>query len=75
MQFKCIKKLKKDLQEWCLNSKGWELEGSKKKYDISKIEDKEQRRFYKDMKKIYSLNKHNKEEEKIINDWKKILKQ
>ena len=43
--------------------------------DISKIEDKEQRRFYKDMKKIYSLNKHNKEDEKIINDWNKILKQ
>ena len=43
--------------------------------DISKIEDKEQRRFYKDMKKIYSLNKHNKEDEKIINDWNKMLKQ
>ena len=43
--------------------------------DISKIEDKEQRRFYKDMKKIYSLNKHNKEDEQIINDWNKLLKQ
>ena len=50
MQFKCIKKLKKDLQEWCLDCKDWELEGSKKKYDISKIEDTPENRkkiFYK----------------------------
>ena len=47
-----IKKLKKDLQEWCLDSKGWELEGSKKKYDISKLEDTSENRkkiFYKQM--------------------------
>ena len=47
-----IKKLKKDLQEWCLDCKGWELEGSKKKYDISKIEDTPENRkkiFYKQM--------------------------
>lgn len=43
--------------------------------DISKIEDKEQRRFYKDMKKIYSLDKPNKEDEKLLDDWNKKLKQ
>ena len=34
-----VKKLKKDLKEWCLDPKGWETEGSHKKYDISKLED------------------------------------
>ena len=29
-----IKKLKKELKEWCLDPTGWELEGSRKKYDI-----------------------------------------
>ena len=45
-----IKKLKKDLKDWCLNPEGWELEGSKKKYDISELEDTPENRkkiFYK----------------------------
>ena len=45
-----IKKLKSELKEWCIDPKGWELEGSKKKYDISKLEDTPENRkkiFYK----------------------------
>ena len=45
-----IKKLKSELKNWCLDPTGWELEGSRKKYDISKIEDTEENRkllFYK----------------------------
>lgn len=45
-----IKKLKSGLKEWCLDPKGWALEGSKKTYDISKIEDTPENRdklFYK----------------------------
>ena len=45
-----IKKLKADLKDWCLAPKGWELEGSKKKYDISELEDTPENRkkiFYK----------------------------
>lgn len=45
-----IKKLKADLKDWCLDPKGWELEGSKKKYDISELEDTPENRkkiFYK----------------------------
>lgn len=45
-----IKKLKNELKEWCLDPAGWELEGSKKKYDISKLEDTPENRnriFYK----------------------------
>ena len=45
-----IKKLKKELKEWCLDPSGWELEGSRKKYDISEIEDTPENRkkiFYK----------------------------
>ena len=45
-----IKKLKKDLKDWCLDPEGWELEGSKKKYDISELEDTPENRkkiFYK----------------------------
>lgn len=47
-----IKKLKKELKEWCLSPTGWELEGSKKEYDISKLEDTPENRtkiFYKQM--------------------------
>ena len=47
-----IKKLKADLKDWCLNPKGWELEGSRKKYDISELEDTKENRkkiFYKQM--------------------------
>lgn len=47
-----VKKLKKGLKEWCLDSKGWETEGSHKKYDISKLEDTPENRnriFYKQM--------------------------
>jgi len=45
-----IKKLKSELMEWCLSPDGWELEGSRKKYNISKLEDNEENRkkiFYK----------------------------
>ncbi len=45
-----VKKLKKELQDWCLDSKEWELEGSNKKFDISKLEDTPENRnkiFYK----------------------------
>ncbi len=47
-----IKKLKSDLKEWCLDPSGWEAEGSKKKYDISKLEDTPENRkriYYKQM--------------------------
>lgn len=47
-----IKKLKRSLKEWCLDCKGWQLEGSKKAYDISEIEDTPENRnriFYKQM--------------------------
>ena len=45
-----IKKLKTELKDWCLESKGWEVEGSKKKYDISALENTPENRkkiFYK----------------------------
>ena len=45
-----IKKLKAELKDWCLDPKGWELEGSKKKYDISELDDTPENRkkiFYK----------------------------
>ena len=45
-----IKKLKADLKDWCLDPKGWELEGSKKKYDISELDNTPENRkkiFYK----------------------------
>ena len=47
-----VKKLKNDQKEWCLDPKGWETEGSHKKYDISKLEDTPENRnriFYKQM--------------------------
>lgn len=43
--------------------------------DISKIQDKEQRKFYKDMQKKYSLQKESEEELKIIEEWNNRLKQ
>lgn len=45
-----IKKLKADLKDWCLDTTGWELEGSKKKYDISELDNTPENRkkiFYK----------------------------
>lgn len=45
-----IKKLKKELKEWCLDPSAWEFEGSSHKYDISKLDDTSQNRkkiFYK----------------------------
>jgi transposase len=45
-----IKKLKADLKDWCLDPKGWELEGNKKKYDISELDNTPENRkkiFYK----------------------------
>ena len=47
-----IKKLKKNLKDWCLDPKGWQLEGSSKKYDISDLEDSVENRqklFFKQM--------------------------
>lgn len=45
-----IKKLNRELKEWCLDPKGWYLEGSHKLFDISKLEDTPANRdliFYK----------------------------
>ena len=45
-----IKKLKSGLREWCLDPAGWELEGSRVTYDISKLDDTPENRnkiFYK----------------------------
>lgn len=45
-----IRKLKSELKEWCLSPDGWELEGSRNKYNISNLEDNEENRkkiFYK----------------------------
>lgn len=45
-----VKKLKKELKDWCLDPTGWELEGSHEKYDISNLEDTPENRkkiFYK----------------------------
>jgi len=45
-----IKKLKKFLKEWALDSKDWMLQGSKKNYDISEIDEEIYREkiFYKE---------------------------
>ena len=43
--------------------------------DISKIQDKEQRKFYKDMQKKYSLQEESEEELKIIEEWNNKLRQ
>lgn len=43
--------------------------------DLSKIKDKEQRKFYKDMQKQYSLKKENAEELKLLEEWNKKLMQ
>lgn len=45
-----IKKLRKELREWCIDPKGWKLEGSSNKFDISKLENTPENRnkiFYK----------------------------
>lgn len=45
-----VKKLKNELKQWALDTKGWHLEGSKKTYDISELEDTPENRnkiFYK----------------------------
>lgn len=47
-----IKKLKKKFKDWCLNPTGWNLDGSKKEYDISELEDtveNQNRIFYKQL--------------------------
>lgn len=36
-----LKKLKKHLQEWALDSKGWHIDGSGEEYDISTLDSKE----------------------------------
>jgi hypothetical protein len=43
--------------------------------DLSKIKDKEQRKFYKDMQKQYSLKKESEEELKLLEEWNKKLRQ
>lgn len=45
-----IKKLKKELKEWCLDPAGWQEKGSRKKINISKLKDTPENRnriFYK----------------------------
>jgi len=47
-----IKKLKSEHKKWCLDPKGWHLEGSSKTFDISKLEDNAENRnliFYKQL--------------------------
>lgn len=47
-----IKTLKAPLKKWCLDSKGWRIEGSDKEYDISRLEETpeyERKIFYKQM--------------------------
>ena len=47
-----IKNLKKSLKEWCLDPKGWHLDGSDEEYDISKLEEtleNEKKIYYKQM--------------------------
>ena len=47
-----VKKLKAEYKKWALDPTGWELEGSKKKYDISALEDTPENRkkiFYKQL--------------------------
>ena len=47
-----IKTLKAPLKKWCLDAKGWRIDGSDKEYDISKIEEtpeNERKIFYKQM--------------------------
>lgn len=41
--------------------------------DLSKIKDKEQRKFYKDMQKQYSLKKESEEDLKLLEEWNKKL--
>ena len=45
-----LKKLKKHLQDWALNSKGWHVAGSDDEYDISTLDSKEyyETLFYKE---------------------------
>src|SRR5665648_13476 len=45
-----VKKLKNHLREWSLSSEGWQLTGSNKVYDISKIEEDQfkDKTFYKE---------------------------
>ena len=52
--------MKAELAEWCLDPKGWELEGSKKKFDLSKLEDNDENRnkiFYKNTLSLFQLSK------------------
>ena len=39
-----IKKMKEELQKWCLDPEGWSLEGSKETYNIEHLEDSEEDR-------------------------------
>ena len=43
--------------------------------DLSKIQDKEQRKFYKEMQDKYSLDKVNDEDLKVLEEWNEKLKQ
>ena len=64
-----IKKLKKYLKEWALDTTGWKLEGSNKVYDISKIEDSdESKEKYKNSIFFKSrwINENNLEQQLIV---------
>lgn len=54
-----IKKLKNEHRKWCLDTSGWKLEGSDKKYDISELEDtpEERNRIYYKEKVIEGYDK------------------
>ena len=43
--------------------------------DLSKIDDKEQRKFYKEMQKKYSLEHDNEKDIKLLEEWNEKLKQ
>lgn len=63
-----IKKLKKFLKEWALDTKGWSLSGDTKEYDISKLEENiEMKQFYQN-KVFYKERwiKENDLEQKLI---------
>lgn len=63
-----IKKLKKFLKEWALDTKGWSLSGDSKKYDISQLEKTIETKQYYQNKVFYKERwiKENDLEQKLI---------
>ena len=63
-----IKKLKKFLKEWALDTKGWSLSGDTKEYDISKLEENIERKQFYQNKVFYKERwiKENDFEQKLI---------